>query len=75
MKIFLIVANYYRDGAFKRTHICRLELTGRFAVNIIDNLIIVHHQASKVCKFVIKRLILSIGTLKVVYYNYHAKVC
>ncbi|XP_071533404.1 regulator of MON1-CCZ1 complex isoform X1 [Panulirus ornatus] len=36
-----------KDGAFKRTHICRLELTGRFAVNIIDSLIIVHHQASK----------------------------
>ncbi|KAK3885296.1 hypothetical protein Pcinc_010463 [Petrolisthes cinctipes] len=36
-----------KDGAFKRTHICRLELTGRFAINIIDSLIIVHHQASK----------------------------
>ncbi|XP_042216165.1 regulator of MON1-CCZ1 complex-like isoform X1 [Homarus americanus] len=36
-----------KDGNFKRTHICRLELTGRFAVNIIDSLIIVHHQASK----------------------------
>ncbi|XP_069952653.1 regulator of MON1-CCZ1 complex isoform X2 [Cherax quadricarinatus] len=36
-----------KDGLFKRNHICRLELTGRFAVNIIDSLIIVHHQASK----------------------------
>ncbi|CAL4092052.1 unnamed protein product, partial [Meganyctiphanes norvegica] len=36
-----------KDSVFKRTHICRLELTGRFAVNIVDSLIIVHHQASK----------------------------
>ena len=37
-----------RDGVYKRTHICRLEITGKFAVNIIDSIIIVHHQASKV---------------------------
>ncbi|XP_045584536.1 regulator of MON1-CCZ1 complex isoform X2 [Procambarus clarkii] len=43
----LDVYSQNKDGAFKRTHICRLELTGRFAVNIIDSLIIVHHQASK----------------------------
>ncbi|XP_076061105.1 regulator of MON1-CCZ1 complex protein bulli [Oratosquilla oratoria] len=36
-----------KDGIFRRTHMCRLELSGRFAVNIVDNLIIVHHQASK----------------------------
>ncbi|KAB7498356.1 Uncharacterized protein Anas_04551 [Armadillidium nasatum] len=45
-----IIANiqqYARDGIFKKTHICLLELTGKFAVNIIDSLIVVHHQASK----------------------------
>ncbi|XP_059481011.1 regulator of MON1-CCZ1 complex isoform X2 [Neocloeon triangulifer] len=31
----------------KKSHILRLEKTGRFAVNVVDNLILVHHQASK----------------------------
>lgn len=26
----------------------KLDLGGRFAINVVDNLIIVHHQASKV---------------------------
>ncbi|XP_042878996.1 regulator of MON1-CCZ1 complex-like isoform X3 [Penaeus japonicus] len=43
----LDVYSQNKDGVFKRSHICRLELTGRFAVNIVDSLIIVHHQASK----------------------------
>lgn len=33
----------------KKTHILRLDMSGRFAINVVDNLIIVHHQASKVC--------------------------
>ena len=38
-----------RDSVgFKLTHICQLGLSGSFAVNVIDSLIIVHHQASKV---------------------------
>ena len=32
----------------KKTHILRLDMSGRFAINVVDNLIIVHHQASKV---------------------------
>ncbi|KAK7080800.1 hypothetical protein SK128_001035 [Halocaridina rubra] len=43
----LDVYSQIKDGSFKRSHICRLELTGRFAVNIVDSLIVVHHQASK----------------------------
>ncbi|XP_068238434.1 regulator of MON1-CCZ1 complex [Palaemon carinicauda] len=43
----LDVYTQMKDGTFKRSHICRLELTGRFAVNIVDSLIVVHHQASK----------------------------
>ncbi|KAK3926901.1 Regulator of MON1-CCZ1 complex [Frankliniella fusca] len=31
----------------KKTHVLRLDLSGRFAINVVDNLIIVHHQASK----------------------------
>ncbi|PSN57717.1 Uncharacterized protein C0J52_00327 [Blattella germanica] len=31
----------------KKSHILRLDMSGRFAINVIDNLIVVHHQASK----------------------------
>lgn len=31
----------------KKSHILRLDMSGRFAVNVVDNLIAVHHQASK----------------------------
>ncbi|XP_078039497.1 regulator of MON1-CCZ1 complex protein bulli [Augochlora pura] len=31
----------------KRSHILQLDVSGRFAINVVDNLIIVHHQASK----------------------------
>lgn len=34
--------------SIKKTHVLRLDQTGRFAVNIYDNLILVHHQTSKV---------------------------
>ncbi|XP_047738046.1 regulator of MON1-CCZ1 complex isoform X3 [Hyalella azteca] len=44
----LVFTNLKDSSGFKLTHICQLELTGRFAVNVIDSLIIVHHQASKV---------------------------
>jgi hypothetical protein len=32
----------------RKSHILRLDMSGRFAINVIDNLIVVHHQASKV---------------------------
>lgn len=31
----------------KKTHILKLDLCGRFALNIVDDLIVVHHQLSK----------------------------
>ncbi|XP_046386131.1 regulator of MON1-CCZ1 complex [Ischnura elegans] len=31
----------------KKSHILELNMSGRFAVNIVDNLVIVHHEASK----------------------------
>lgn len=34
----------------KKSHILKLDVSGRFAINVVDNLIIVHHQASKVSK-------------------------
>nr|XP_022909918.1 uncharacterized protein C18orf8 [Onthophagus taurus] len=30
-----------------KSHVLRLGLQGRFAINVVDNLVIVHHQASK----------------------------
>ncbi|XP_003748124.1 regulator of MON1-CCZ1 complex [Galendromus occidentalis] len=40
---------YTIDGATppRKTNILKLEVSGRFAINLIDNLIIVHHQSSK----------------------------
>ncbi|KAG1694155.1 Regulator of MON1-CCZ1 complex [Nymphon striatum] len=35
------------EGPAKKTDILKLDLSGRFAINIVDNLIIVHHQESK----------------------------
>ena len=32
----------------QKSHILRLDLAGRFAISVVDNLIVVHHQASKV---------------------------
>ncbi|RLU14782.1 hypothetical protein DMN91_012669 [Ooceraea biroi] len=31
----------------KKSHMLKLDVGGRFAINVVDNLIIVHHQASK----------------------------
>ena len=38
----------HREGPAKKTDILKLDMSGRFAVNVVDNLIMVHHQASKV---------------------------
>uniref|UniRef100_K1P5A5 Uncharacterized protein C18orf8-like protein n=1 Tax=Magallana gigas TaxID=29159 RepID=K1P5A5_MAGGI len=35
------------DVAARKTDIMRLELSGRFAINVVNNLIVVHHQASR----------------------------
>ena len=37
-----------REGPAKKTDVLKLDMSGRFALNIVDNLIVVHHQASKV---------------------------
>ncbi|XP_055335679.1 regulator of MON1-CCZ1 complex-like [Paramacrobiotus metropolitanus] len=38
------------DGSVRITDILLLECNGRFAVNVLDNLIVVHHQQSKMSK-------------------------
>ncbi|KZC13682.1 PREDICTED: uncharacterized protein C18orf8 [Dufourea novaeangliae] len=37
----------HKMTTIKRSHILQLDMSGRFAINVVDNLIIVHHQASK----------------------------
>ncbi|XP_061660503.1 regulator of MON1-CCZ1 complex [Syngnathoides biaculeatus] len=36
-----------RDGVCKKTHVLKLNTTGKFALNIVDNLVVVHHQSSQ----------------------------
>lgn len=36
-----------KESPARKTDILKLDMSGRFAVNIVDNLVIVHHQASK----------------------------
>ncbi|XP_067146732.1 regulator of MON1-CCZ1 complex isoform X2 [Apteryx mantelli] len=33
-----------REGSCKKTHILKLNRTGKFALNVVDNLVVVHHQ-------------------------------
>lgn len=51
-KLALFWFNYYshslwREGLPKKSHILQLRLTGRFAINVVDDIIIVHHQTSQ----------------------------
>ena len=46
---YFVPVRYSGDpDEFKLSHVCMLGLSGSFAINVIDNLIIVHHQSSKV---------------------------
>nr|XP_033789768.1 regulator of MON1-CCZ1 complex [Geotrypetes seraphini] len=40
----VVMYHLQREGACKKTHILKLNRTGKFAVNIVDNLVVVHHQ-------------------------------
>ncbi|XP_015587504.1 regulator of MON1-CCZ1 complex isoform X2 [Cephus cinctus] len=44
---FVYVYTVHKMMTIKRSHILKLDMSGRFAINVVDNLIIVHHQASK----------------------------
>ena len=46
--LLLCFCCFYREGPAKKTHVLHLDMSGRFAINIVDNLIIVHHDSSKV---------------------------
>uniref|UniRef100_A0A8C7VZV7 Mic1 domain-containing protein n=1 Tax=Oncorhynchus mykiss TaxID=8022 RepID=A0A8C7VZV7_ONCMY len=36
-----------REGSYKKTNVLKLNTTGKFALNVVDNLVVVHHQSSQ----------------------------
>ncbi|KAG7276393.1 hypothetical protein CRUP_021904 [Coryphaenoides rupestris] len=36
-----------REGPCKKSHVLKLNTTGKFALNIVDNLVVVHHQSTQ----------------------------
>ncbi|XP_058803853.1 regulator of MON1-CCZ1 complex [Phymastichus coffea] len=44
---FVYVYTVHKMVTIKKSHILKLDMSGRFAINVVDNLIIVHHQASQ----------------------------
>uniref|UniRef100_T1IWP7 Tyrosine--tRNA ligase n=1 Tax=Strigamia maritima TaxID=126957 RepID=T1IWP7_STRMM len=43
----IAVYTFQKEGPARKTDILKLNMSGRFAMNTIDNLLVVHHQASK----------------------------
>ncbi|KAJ8686738.1 hypothetical protein QAD02_022532 [Eretmocerus hayati] len=44
---FVNVYTVHKMVTIRKSHVLKLDMSGRFAINVVDNLIIVHHQASK----------------------------
>lgn len=44
---FVYIYTVHKMMTIKKNHMLKLDVSGRFAINVVDNLIIVHHQASK----------------------------
>ncbi|KAK7492946.1 hypothetical protein BaRGS_00015893 [Batillaria attramentaria] len=43
----IVMYQVQKEGAARKTDVLRLDMSGRFAINVVDNLVMVHHQASK----------------------------
>ncbi|XP_006633921.1 regulator of MON1-CCZ1 complex [Lepisosteus oculatus] len=43
----VVLYHLTREGACKKTHVLKLNTTGKFALNVVDNLVVVHHQSSQ----------------------------
>ncbi|CAL1531094.1 unnamed protein product [Lymnaea stagnalis] len=43
----IVLYQLQKEGPARKTDVLRLDMSGRFAINVVDNLIMVHHQASK----------------------------
>ncbi|RXN01530.1 hypothetical protein EOD39_6432 [Acipenser ruthenus] len=41
------IAMVTMDGTCKKMHVLKLNTTGKFALNVVDNLVVVHHQSSQ----------------------------
>uniref|UniRef100_A0A3P8QET1 Mic1 domain-containing protein n=1 Tax=Astatotilapia calliptera TaxID=8154 RepID=A0A3P8QET1_ASTCA len=40
----VVLYHLSREGSCKKSHVLKLNTTGKFALNIVDNLVVVHHQ-------------------------------
>lgn len=43
----IVMYQVQKEGPARKTDVLRLDMSGRFAINVVDNLVMVHHQASK----------------------------
>eukprot|EP00118_Oscarella_pearsei_P022261 m.254487 g.254487 ORF g.254487 m.254487 type:complete len:652 (+) comp40385_c0_seq13:38-1993(+) len=43
----IVLYQLTKDSPVKQSASLKLDMTGRFAINVVDNLLLVHHQASK----------------------------
>ena len=43
----VLLYQLFQDGQAKLTHICGIDIPGRCTLSVVDNLVVVHHQASK----------------------------
>lgn len=43
----IVLCQMLKDGSIKKTNVMRLDMNGRFAISVVDNLVIVHIQATK----------------------------
>ncbi|XP_050402263.1 regulator of MON1-CCZ1 complex [Patella vulgata] len=43
----IVLYQLQKESPARKTDVLKLDMSGRFAINIIDNLVMVHHQASK----------------------------
>ncbi|XP_072016705.1 regulator of MON1-CCZ1 complex-like [Amphiura filiformis] len=43
----IVLYQLQKESPAKKTDVLKLNMSGRFAINVVDNLVVVHHQASK----------------------------
>ncbi|KAK6491090.1 regulator of MON1-CCZ1 complex-like [Huso huso] len=61
----VILYHLPRDGTCKKMHVLKLNTTGKFALNVVDNLVVVHHQSSQTSMIFDIKLRDTEGTLNV----------
>ncbi|KAF7708008.1 regulator of MON1-CCZ1 complex [Silurus meridionalis] len=43
----VVLYQLFREGSCKKAHVLKLNTSGKFALNVVDNLVVVHHQSSR----------------------------